>query len=71
MVIEFKHACTAFSYTLFTPGQQRAPLLIQPHSGYILHEAIKVDAEFLAKSNIMDYSYVSSAYTPVIDSIRH
>lgn len=40
--------------------QQKSLILIQPHSGYVLQEAIKADAEFLAKSNIMDYSYVSS-----------
>ncbi|KAF8584543.1 hypothetical protein K439DRAFT_1633470 [Ramaria rubella] len=37
-------------------GQQRAPLLIHSNCGYILQEAIKADADFLAKSNIMDYS---------------
>jgi 1-phosphatidylinositol-3-phosphate 5-kinase len=28
---------------------------VRPHSKVVLHEAIKSDAEFLAKSNIMDY----------------
>ena len=37
-------------------GQQR----VQPHSKTILRDAIKSDTEFLSKSNIMDYSYVSS-----------
>ncbi|KIJ54686.1 hypothetical protein M422DRAFT_24592 [Sphaerobolus stellatus SS14] len=37
-------------------AQQRAPLLIQPDSGYTLLEALKADGDFLAKSNIMDYS---------------
>ncbi|EGN97566.1 hypothetical protein SERLA73DRAFT_161549 [Serpula lacrymans var. lacrymans S7.3] len=36
--------------------QQRSMLLIRPHSKYVIREAIKNDAEFLAKSNIMDYS---------------
>ncbi|TCD63413.1 hypothetical protein EIP91_005595, partial [Steccherinum ochraceum] len=37
-------------------GQQRALTLVHPHSKAILTEAIKLDCEFLAKSNIMDYS---------------
>ncbi|THG96523.1 hypothetical protein EW026_g5325 [Hermanssonia centrifuga] len=37
-------------------GQQRALTLVQPHSKVVLQEAIKADSEFLAKSNIMDYS---------------
>ena len=30
-----------------------------PHSKVVLQEAIRADTEFLARSNIMDYSYVS------------
>jgi len=41
---------------LLIVGQQRDPVLVRPHSKRVLHEAIKSDAEFLAKSNIMDYS---------------
>ncbi|KAI0710732.1 hypothetical protein C8Q76DRAFT_678336 [Earliella scabrosa] len=37
-------------------GQQRALTLVRPHSKVVLQEAIKADCEFLAKSNIMDYS---------------
>ncbi|KAG8696818.1 hypothetical protein FRC08_006919 [Ceratobasidium sp. 394] len=37
-------------------GASRALLLVKPHSKLILQEAVKYDAEFLAKSNIMDYS---------------
>ncbi|KAF7313499.1 hypothetical protein HMN09_00505800 [Mycena chlorophos] len=37
-------------------GQQRTLTLIHPHSKVVLHEAIRSDAEFLARSNIMDYS---------------
>ncbi|KAH9475049.1 1-phosphatidylinositol 3-phosphate 5-kinase FAB1 [Psilocybe cubensis] len=37
-------------------GQQRTLTLVRPHSKLVLHEAIKHDAEFLSKSNIMDYS---------------
>ncbi|KAG8795028.1 hypothetical protein FRC12_018837 [Ceratobasidium sp. 428] len=37
-------------------GASRALLLVRPHSKLILQEAVKCDAEFLAKSNIMDYS---------------
>ncbi|KAF8797636.1 hypothetical protein BYT27DRAFT_7265512 [Phlegmacium glaucopus] len=37
-------------------GQQRTPMLVQPHSKIILRDAIKCDTEFLSKSNIMDYS---------------
>ena len=47
-----------FDY-LYSPtnvGQQRALTLLHPHSKLVLQEAIKHDSEFLAKSNIMDYS---------------
>ncbi|KAF7319668.1 hypothetical protein MKEN_00747900 [Mycena kentingensis (nom. inval.)] len=37
-------------------GQQRTLTLIHPHSKAVLQEAIRSDADFLAKSNIMDYS---------------
>lgn len=37
-------------------GQQKTLTLIRPHSKLVLQEAIKNDAEFLARSNIMDYS---------------
>ncbi|KAG9019242.1 hypothetical protein FRB90_004804 [Tulasnella sp. 427] len=37
-------------------GQQRAMVLVEPHSKAILTEAIRSDAAFLSKSNIMDYS---------------
>ncbi|KAF8884690.1 hypothetical protein BD779DRAFT_1536424 [Infundibulicybe gibba] len=37
-------------------GQQRTLMLVRPHSKCVLREAIKNDAEFLSKSNIMDYS---------------
>ncbi|KAF8968465.1 hypothetical protein BDZ97DRAFT_1902851 [Flammula alnicola] len=37
-------------------GQQRTLTLVRPYSKVILREAIKSDAEFLSKSNIMDYS---------------
>ncbi|KAJ3508125.1 hypothetical protein NLJ89_g5924 [Agrocybe chaxingu] len=37
-------------------GQQRTLTLVHPYSKVILRDAIKTDAEFLAKSNIMDYS---------------
>jgi 1-phosphatidylinositol-3-phosphate 5-kinase len=43
-------------------GASRALLLVRPHSKLILQEAVKCDAEFLAKSNIMDYSYVHLDY---------
>jgi 1-phosphatidylinositol-3-phosphate 5-kinase len=43
-------------YFIFLPGQQRTLTLVRPHSKVVLREAIKSDAEFLAKSNIMDYS---------------
>ena len=39
-------------------GQQRALTLVQPYSKVVLQEAVKADCEFLAKSNIMDYSWV-------------
>ncbi|KAG8942343.1 hypothetical protein FRC04_003795 [Tulasnella sp. 424] len=37
-------------------GQQKTMVLVEPHSKAVLKEAIRNDAEFLAKSNIMDYS---------------
>lgn len=37
-------------------GQQKALILLQPRSKSILKEAIRSDADFLARSNIMDYS---------------
>ncbi|KAI0071370.1 hypothetical protein K474DRAFT_1669074 [Panus rudis PR-1116 ss-1] len=37
-------------------GQQKALTLIYPHSKVVLDEAIRADCDFLAKSNIMDYS---------------
>lgn len=37
-------------------GQQRALLLLRAHSKRVLQEAIKRDADFLSRSNIMDYS---------------
>lgn len=37
-------------------GQQRTLTLLKPHSKAVLREAIRADADFLAKSNIMDYS---------------
>ncbi len=37
-------------------GQQRGLTLVRPHSKVVLQEAIRADCEFLAKSNIMDYS---------------
>ncbi|ESK89912.1 1-phosphatidylinositol-3-phosphate 5-kinase [Moniliophthora roreri MCA 2997] len=37
-------------------GQQQTLTLVQPHSKLVLREAIRNDAAFLARSNIMDYS---------------
>ncbi|KAI0033193.1 hypothetical protein K488DRAFT_48201 [Vararia minispora EC-137] len=37
-------------------GQEKALTLVYPHSKAVLHEGLKFDCEFLAKSNIMDYS---------------
>ncbi|KAK7035354.1 hypothetical protein VNI00_011885 [Paramarasmius palmivorus] len=37
-------------------GQQQTLTLVQPYSKLVLREAIRNDAEFLARSNIMDYS---------------
>ncbi|KII84857.1 hypothetical protein PLICRDRAFT_167256 [Plicaturopsis crispa FD-325 SS-3] len=37
-------------------GQQRTLTLVHPHSQVVLREAIRRDCEFLAQSNIMDYS---------------
>jgi 1-phosphatidylinositol-3-phosphate 5-kinase len=37
-------------------GQKKALILLHPHSKTILEEGISGDADFLAQSNIMDYS---------------
>ncbi|KAF4621994.1 hypothetical protein D9613_009505 [Agrocybe pediades] len=37
-------------------GQQRTLTLVRPHSKMVLREAVRSDAEYLSKSNIMDYS---------------
>jgi len=37
-------------------GQQQTLMLLRPHSKTVLHEAIRSDADFLSRSNIMDYS---------------
>ncbi|GJJ10557.1 hypothetical protein Clacol_004784 [Clathrus columnatus] len=38
--------------------QEQEPLLFRSYSAYILQESLRADTEFLARSNIMDYSYV-------------
>jgi 1-phosphatidylinositol-3-phosphate 5-kinase len=43
---------------MYLPGQQRALTLVCPHSKVVLEESIRNDTDFLAESNIMDYSYV-------------
>ncbi|KAG7092023.1 hypothetical protein E1B28_008405 [Marasmius oreades] len=51
---------TGSSKTLFDgewiEGQQQTLTLVRPHSKLVLREAIRSDADFLARSNIMDYS---------------
>ncbi|KAK2463301.1 hypothetical protein APHAL10511_004956 [Amanita phalloides] len=37
-------------------GQQKTLMLVRPESKKVLRDAVKSDAEFLAKMNIMDYS---------------
>jgi 1-phosphatidylinositol-3-phosphate 5-kinase len=39
-------------------------MLVRPHSKQVLQAAIKSDAEYLSKSNIMDYSSVLSSLFP-------
>ncbi|KIY49694.1 hypothetical protein FISHEDRAFT_40949 [Fistulina hepatica ATCC 64428] len=60
-------AATQASKTLFdgewVEGQQKTLTLVQPHSKAVLREAIRTDAEFLAKSNIMDYSLLLGVNT--------
>ncbi|KAI8977767.1 hypothetical protein BD414DRAFT_517021 [Trametes punicea] len=55
-----KASSGAGSRTLFDgewiEGQQKALTLVRPHSKVVLQEAIKADCDFLARSNIMDYS---------------
>ncbi|KAJ4490808.1 hypothetical protein J3R30DRAFT_137416 [Lentinula aciculospora] len=54
------NATTRTSKTLFDgewiEGQQQTLTLVRPHSKAVLREAVWSDAEFLSKSNIMDYS---------------
>jgi 1-phosphatidylinositol-3-phosphate 5-kinase len=45
-------------YHVVRVGQQRALTLLHPHSKLVLQEAIKSDAEYLSRGNIMDYSQV-------------
>ncbi|KAI0922409.1 hypothetical protein AcV7_005948 [Taiwanofungus camphoratus] len=53
-------ASTSTSKTLFDgewiEDQRRALILVRPHSKVVLSEAIRADCDFLARSNIMDYS---------------
>ncbi|KAE9404217.1 hypothetical protein BT96DRAFT_935786 [Gymnopus androsaceus JB14] len=44
-------------------GQQQTLTLVRPHSKAVLHEAIKSDADFLSRSNIMDYSLLVGVNT--------
>jgi len=37
-------------------GQQKTLMLVRPHSKEVLRASIRSDADFLSKSNIMDYS---------------
>ena len=37
-------------------GQKKSPILVHPHSKRVLDVAIHTDADFLSRSNIMDYS---------------
>jgi 1-phosphatidylinositol-3-phosphate 5-kinase len=53
----------------FRKGQQRALTLVPPHSKVVLQEAIKTDSDFLARSNIMDYSYVETLLGVVLLTI--
>lgn len=46
-------------------GQQQLLTFIRPHSSFVLREALRGDADFLARSNIMDYSYAC----PLVKSI--
>jgi 1-phosphatidylinositol-3-phosphate 5-kinase len=46
-------------------GQEKALTLVYPHSKVILQEALRLDCEFLANSNIMDYSYVNEVFSSV------
>ena len=59
-VFRFWGKADFFIYFFFLAGlgQQREPMLVQPHSKIILRDGIKNDTEFLSRSNIMDYSYV-------------
>lgn len=53
-------ASNSTSKTLFDgewiEDQRRALTLVRPHSKIVFQEAIKADCDFLARSNIMDYS---------------
>ncbi|GBE86058.1 hypothetical protein SCP_0805820 [Sparassis crispa] len=55
-----KASASTGSKTLFDgewiEGQRRALTLVHPHSKVVFQEAIKADCDFLARSNVMDYS---------------
>ena len=48
-----KHVCV---------DQRTSPFFLGPRSKYVLQEALSSDAEFLASSNVMDYSYVAPSF---------
>jgi 1-phosphatidylinositol-3-phosphate 5-kinase len=48
--------CTTTNLIFVRIDQQKTLTLIRPYSKVLLQDAIKNDAEFLSKSNIMDYS---------------
>ncbi|KAG8835679.1 hypothetical protein FRC17_001868 [Serendipita sp. 399] len=41
-------------------GQRKDPILLHPHSKIVLEEGISLDTDFLAQSNIMDYSLTAA-----------
>lgn len=44
--------------------QRRTLTLVRPYSKILFQEAVRADCDFLAKCNIMDYSYVMTFCTP-------
>lgn len=58
-------------FVIWSIGQQKALTLLHPHSKIILDEAVHLDSDFLAKSNIMDYSCVFPFRPQPCDSCLH
>ena len=52
----FAYLTSKLRFISLSVGQQKTLMLVHPHSKEVLRAAIRSDAEFLSRSNIMDYS---------------